>query len=262
MRAAAARTTIVGAVLAAALGFGEAARAQPTMSVPLGGASGSAVLNALAQECYEAGLWSEMPSDSIMDCTAVLEERTAGAAVPEDAEPADVVVVRHKLRFTLLERRVGEGSVSADAWIETEELGTTIEQPITSDDYLRRAHAVMQQVVARLAGGGPPPWAGRYESEQAWHLDAHLNAVRLCDAGLARMTAESVAADLERVGLRPIGDDTRDRCEQLYTHIYEWGLARGNAAPTLDDYTRYRAALPPEQRTCSGQLAREASCRR
>lgn len=215
------------------------------------------MFNALAQECYEAGLWSEMPSDSIMDCTAVIEERSAGTVEPGATEPVDLVVVRHKLRFLLLER-----AVSADAWTEIEELGTTIEQPITDDEYLRRLEDVLGNVVARVRAAGPPPWAGRYESEQAWHLDAHLNAVRLCDAGLARMTAESVAASLDSVGLRPISDDTRDRCEQLYTHIYEWGLARGEVSPTLENYTRYRAALPAERRTCSGQLARDASCRR
>jgi hypothetical protein len=219
------------------------------------------VFNALAQECYEAGLWSEMASDSIMDCTAVLEERTAGAIEPDAAQPRDVVVVRHKLRFTLIERDEG-GSLSADAWTEIEELGTAIEQPITSEEYLERVRGVMTSVVAQLRAGAAPPWTGRYESEQAWHLDAHLNAVRLCDAALPRLTAQSVAAQLESVGLRPISADARDRCEQLYTHIYEWGLARGDAAPTLESYSRYRAALPPEQRTCSGQLAREASCRR
>jgi hypothetical protein len=92
-------------------------------------------------------------------------------------------------------------------------------------------------------------------------LDAHLEAVRFCNTQLAGMTAESIAAELESVGLRPLGDDTRVRCEQLYTHVYEWGLARGDAEPTLVEYARYRAELPAEQRTCSGQLARDATCR-
>jgi hypothetical protein len=83
-----------------------------------------------------------------------------------------------------------------------------------------------------------------------------------CDANLANMSAASVGADLESIGLRALGDDTRDRCEQLYTHLFEWGLARGNAQPSVERYERYRAALPPEQRVCSGQLARDATCRR
>jgi hypothetical protein len=76
------------------------------------------------------------------------------------------------------------------------------------------------------------------------------------------MTTASAAAQLESVGLRPLDDDTRDRCEQLYTHLYEWGLARGDADPTVQEYLRYRASLPPEQRLCSGQLAWDATCRR
>ena len=76
------------------------------------------------------------------------------------------------------------------------------------------------------------------------------------------MTADSVAAELESIGLRALGDDTRDRCEQLYTHIYEWGLVRGDAEPGVQEYVRYRASLPSEQRLCSGQLARDATCSR
>ena len=132
---------------------------------------------------------------------------------------------------------------------------------MTSEDYLRRVQRVLTAVVARLRAQGAPPWAGRYESEQAWHLDAHLRAVRHCDANLASMTAESVAAELETIGLRAIDDDTRDRCEQLYTHLFEWGLARGDTAPSVAEYARYRAALPAEQRLCGGLLAPDAVCR-
>ena len=83
-----------------------------------------------------------------------------------------------------------------------------------------------------------------------------------CDARLAEMTAAGVAEQLESIGLRPLHRDVRDRCEQLHTHLYEWGLARGDATPTLEEYARYRASLPVEQRTCSGQLAPTATCRR
>jgi hypothetical protein len=86
--------------------------------------------------------------------------------------------------------------------------------------------------------------------------------VRHCDTHLASMTAGSVGVQLESVGLRPRDDDARDRCEQLFTHIYEWGLVRGDAQPTVQQYLRYRASLPPEQRVCSGQLARDSACRR
>jgi hypothetical protein len=120
---------------------------------------------------------------------------------------------------------------------------------------------VLVAVVARLRSAGVPPWNGRYESEQAWRLDAHLKAVSHCDANLARMTALSVGAELESVGLRSLDADVRDRCEQLFTHIYEWALVRGGAEPTVQAYLRYRASLPPEQRSCSGQLAWDATCR-
>lgn len=251
----AAATASVLALLAVALTLA----AQGSVSVALGGARGAAALNALAQECYEAGLISEMRSDAIMDCSAVLEERVLGAP---DGEAVDTIVVRHKLRFTLLERAAGEGTIAANAWTETEELGTTIEEPIVSADYLRRVQGVLNAVIARLTSRAAPPWAGRYESEQAWHLDAHLKAVSRCDAGLAQMTAAGVGEQLESIGLRPQHRDVRDRCEQLQTHLYEWGLARGAAEPTLEEYARYRAALPTELRTCSGQLAPTAICRR
>jgi hypothetical protein len=239
---------------AAAVVAAAAANAQQ-LGVPLDGADGAAVLNALAQECYEAGMWSDMPSDSIMDCADPVEEPAAsdgGGAV------AAAAIVRNKLRFTLIE---GAGRVAVEAWTETEELGTVIEEPVTDDYYLERVQGVLAAVVSRLRVRGVPPWAGRYESEQAWHLAAHLRAVSHCDANLANMTAAGVGAELESIGLRPLHDETRDRCEQLYTHLYEWALARGEAEPSVAAYHQYRAALPPEQRRCSGQLARNATCR-
>ena len=190
-----------------------------------------------------------------MDCSAVIEERLLTGAPDGD----DRLVVTRRLRFTLLERPDG-GRIGAEAWTEIEELGSVIEQPFTSAEYLRRVQRVLSVAVARLRSTAPPPWAGRYESEQAWHLDAHLKAVSHCDANLARMTPESVAAELESVGPAPPREDTRDRCEQLYTHLFEWGLARGDANPTVVEYGRYRATLPAEQRACTGQLAPDASC--
>lgn len=239
-----------------ALAVGAAWGAEAQTGVALDGVDGAAVLNALAQECYEAGMWSEMPGDSIMDCADPVEER----AEESDADVA-AAVVRHKVRFTLVER-AGAGRVGVEAWTEIEELGTVIEEPVTSEEYLLRVHGVLAAVVARLNSRGVPPWTGRYASEQAWHLEAHLKAVSDCDANLAGMTPASVGAQLASIGLRPLDADTRDRCEQLFTHIYEWALVRPGAEPTLQAYLRYRASLPPEQRVCSGQLAWDATCSR
>jgi hypothetical protein len=233
-----------------------ASLAQVPLGAALDGVDGAAVFNVLAQECYESGMWSEMPSDSIMDCADPVDDRAV-----EEGEVRLAASIRRKVRFTLIER-AGGGRIGVEVWTETEELGTVIEEPITSDEYLRRVQGVLTGVLARLRRPGAPPWAGRFASEQEWHLAAHLRAVRRCDANLASMTAASVGEQLESIGLRAQNDDTRDRCEQLYTHIYEWGLARGEAEPTVQAYARYRAALPAEQRTCSGQLAWDAACRR
>ena len=159
--------------------------------------------------------------------------------------------------------RADEASITADAWTEVQELGTMIDEPITSEEYLRRVGDVLRDVGARL--GAPadaaPPWAGRYDSEQAWHLDAHLRSVSHCDTNLASMTSESVGGQLESIGILPLHEDTRARCEQLYQHLFEWGLARGNAEPTVAAYAEYREALPPEERVCVGRLALEMTCR-
>ena len=237
-------------IVAAALAMPAAARAQTEPVVTLGDTDGPTVLAELAKECYAARLAPDMPTSTIMDCSS-FDEDSGGEGQP---------VVTHRLRFTLLERGV-DSRVSAAAWTETEELGSIIEQPVTSEEYLQRVQRVLTAVVARLRSQSAPPWTGRYESEQAWHLDAHLNGVRHCDANLASMTAESVAAELESIGLRALDDDTRDRCEQLYTHLFEWGLARGDTQPTVAEYARYRAALPAEQRLCGGALAPDAVCR-
>ncbi len=245
----------LGVGLALAVAAARAAEAQT--GVALDGVDGAAVFNVLAQECYEAGMWSETPSDSIMDCADPVDER---AGTEQDADVA-AAVVRHRLRFTLVER-AGAGRVGVEAWTEIEELGTVIEEPVTSEEYLLRVHGVLAVVVARLRSSGSPPWTGRYATEQAWHLEAHLKAVSDCDANLASMTPASVGAQLDSVGLRALDADTRDRCEQLFTHLYEWALVRPGAEPTLQAYLRHRASLPPEQRVCSGQLAWDATCRR
>lgn len=240
------------------------ASAQTGVNVALEDVERGAVLDALAKECYEAGMLAEMPSDSIVDCSAILDERsTAGAQRDADDPNAvdDVVVVRHRLRFTLLDR-AREITVTADAWTDTEELGIAVSEPIVTEEYLGRVRSVLLDVGTRLraAAGAPPPWAEHYETEQAWHLDAHLRAVRHCDANLASMRAESLGAQLESIGLRPLSAAVRDRCEQLYQHLFEWGLARGNTAPTPAAYASYRETLPPAQRACAGRLALEARC--
>jgi hypothetical protein len=231
-----------------------AGHAQTEPTVELGAVDGAAALDALARECYEARLVPAMSSAEILDCSAVIEERgLAGAA-------EDRIVVTHKIRFTLF-GRTAEARIGAAAWTETEERDNVIEQPVASAEYLQRVQRVLNAVVARLGSSSPPPWSGRYESEQAWHLAAHLKAVSHCDANLNRMTPQSAAEELASIGLRPLYDDTRDRCEQLYTHVFEWGLARGEENPTVSDYSRYRAGLPPEQRVCTGLLAPDATCR-
>ena len=240
---------------ASSFALAAAAHAQTGPSVALDGADGAAALTALGRECYEAGLVPDMPSTEILDCSAVVEERVlTGAPAGEDR-----IVVTHKVRFTLLGRAAG-ARIGGEAWTETQELDNVIEQPITSDDYLRRVQRVLSSVVAQLRNTEPEPWAGRYESEQAWHLDAHLKAVSHCDANLNGMTAESFMQQLASLGLHALYKGTRDRCEQLYTHLFEWGLARGDETPTVAEYARYRAALPPDQRVCTGQLAPDATC--
>jgi len=251
---------VVTLAVAVGVAVAAASAAEAQTGVPLAGVDGAAVLDALAQECYEAGMWSSMPSESIMDCADPVNEPAQSGDGESDIAVA-AAVVRHKLRFTLVER-TGAGRIGVEAWTEIEELGTVIEEPVTTEDYLLRVQEVLAAVVARLRSADAPPWSGRYDSEQAWHLDAHLQAVSHCDANLARMTAESVGAQLESVGLRALDADVRDRCEQLFTHLYEWALVRRGAAPTVQAYAQYRASLPPAQRSCSGQLAWDAICRR
>ena len=240
-----------GAVIAAAIST--ATFAQARLIVGLDGVDGAAALDALAKECYEAALTPDMPSADFLDCSRVIEERLLAS----DGESR--LIVTHKIRFTLL-GEVNDARIGAEAWTETEELGSVIEQPVTSEDYLGRAERVLRAVVAQLRSDAAAPWRGRYETEQAWHLEAHLKAVSHCEGNLAGMTAESVAAQMRGIGLYPLDEDTRDLCEQLYTHVFEWGLARGDINPTVIEYERYRAGLPADQRACTGQLARDATC--
>jgi hypothetical protein len=245
--------------LAASVVLTASAQAQTELGVALDGVDGAAAMNALGRECYEAGLTVESAADSRVDCSAIIEERTIGSA-DDSLENANRIVVRHKLRFMLLTPAGEAARIRAEAWTETEEFGSVIEQPLTSQDYRDRVAGVLTAVVERLASREAPAWTDRYESEQAWHLDAHVRAVSYCDANLTSMSSESVAAELARIGSRPIDEDTRDRCEQLYTQLFEWGLARGNESPSVAEYVRYREALPPKQRICSGQLALDATC--
>ena len=90
-----------------------------------------------------------MPSDSIMDCSGVIEERSTGALTADEPNGDGRIVITHRLRFSVLERAEG-GRVSGVAWTETEELGGIVEQPVTSEDYLRRVQRVLTAVVARL----------------------------------------------------------------------------------------------------------------
>ena len=156
--------------------------AQTQRIVALDGLEGAAALDALAKECYEAALVPDMPSAEFLDCSRVIEERVLADAPGGEGR----VVVTHKIRFTLL-GRAADARIGVDAWTETEELGSVIEQPVTSEEYLGRAERVLRAVVARLRSTAAPVWAERYENEQAWRLEAHLQAVSHCEANLAGM---------------------------------------------------------------------------
>lgn len=264
-----ARRGVFAATLIAALAGAPAVLAQTSVRVALPGVTVDAAFEELAKECYEADLVSESPSESILDCSTVLEERKSSRPPTKEEEQAgdsvesveDVIVVRQRLRFTALERPDGL-SITAEAWTQFEEPDAVIDEPIESEEYVARVRDVLVAVGQRLRAGNDasPLWAGRYADEQAWHLDAHLRAVRYCDANLASMRADALAEQLASIAVWPLSDDVRDRCEQLHQTLLEWGLARGNTAPTVAEYTRHRASLPPEQRACIGRLALAASC--
>src|SRR5262249_48624406 len=122
-----ARVTLIAALVLAAA----SAQAQ-TVNVPLDHVDPQVLLEALALECYEAGLAADAPNDSSMDCTGVLEERAG-----ENGDAGAAVVIRQKLRFTVLDRS-DVPQITADAWTETEELGTAIETPVTTESYVSR----------------------------------------------------------------------------------------------------------------------------
>src|SRR5262245_33188594 len=208
VRPRAARRPMRRVVLTAALAALAALRAeaQTAVSVPLDGVDPKALLETLALECYEAGLAADVPRDSSMDCSGILEERAA-----ENGDPEASVVIRQKVRFTVLDR-AGEPQIAADAWTETEELGTVIETPVTSEAYLSRVSGVLERAVRQLSTPETSPaWSPRYESEQAFKLDAHLRAVRRCDKDLENLRAETLGAQLESIGVRPMSADARDR---------------------------------------------------
>jgi hypothetical protein len=247
--------------VALSLAFAGAACAQSS-SAELEGVTVDALVQALATECYEAGMATELLNGAILVCSTVLEERSSGTVTPGEPDPG-ATVLTHKLRFTPIERgdRVWVG---ADAWIEVAELGTVVEQPISTDEYLARVDAVLADVGKRLQGANEstesPAWKGRYADQREWELDAHLRAVALCDARLRELDANALGAQLRSAGIYPLEDDTRGRCEQLYQHLFQWGLARGITEPTVEQYQRFRESLPPGERPCSGRLALTFTC--
>lgn len=221
------------------------------------------VREALFVECYESGLTAEAVTDSVIVCGADLSggpERAGEIA----AAPARQGRARHNVRFTLADRAEGV-RVWAYAWIDIEEPdGAVIEEEIVSDTYLRRVQDVLDDLAEAFgedADAAAPSWSEHYETRDAWQLDAHLRAVDRCDRILDALSADELQSQLEAANVQPYGRDRRSRCEELHEEVFGWGLARGIDAPTVEDYADYLAALPPEQRKCSGRLALGAVCR-
>jgi hypothetical protein len=219
------------------------------------------VLAALFAECYDAGMLTEAIGDEILVCSRDLrgDERLDGRTVINVYDAR----ARHRIRFTAAER-AGGVRVWAYPWIEIEEAdGTVLEQPIPSDAYLTRVQTVLTDMAASL--DTPPsadstPWAARYDNENEWRLDAHLQAVAYCDATLPELTPEELERRLETASFHPFGRDLRSRCEELYEEVFKWGLVQGLDTFTVEDYAEYRAALPPQERVCSGRLALDSNC--
>jgi hypothetical protein len=241
------------AVLTLATGVAEA-NVEPEAS--FANADVEAVAAALSRLCFDAGMGIEQPTAATIVCSAVID--------PNETPPPDVTIVNvhgghstHRLRFTLVARGAGV-SGWASSWIEiVEPGGTVLEQDVSSAAYLARIQRALDEVAASFADGAreQPRWADRYETEQDWRLDAHVQAVAYCDRRLPELDAERIEEQIRAVGLRPFGSTLRDRCEALYEHIYEWGLERGIAAPEAEDYLAYRTALPPEERSCPARIA-------
>jgi hypothetical protein len=226
------------------------------------------VVAALHQQCFEAGMTVEMPSDSAVQCSAIVSD--------DDDLPADVRIgrvhdghVAHHLGFSLATR--GDGvRVWMNAWLAiVEPDGATLEEDLDSALYAQRVQRLLAQLADGLPaeqdqvsapGGATALWSAHYDSEFDWRLDAHLRAVRHCDQRLEDLDAAAIDAALRMIGLVPLGSALRDRCEALYEVIYEWGLARGTEQPAREDFFAYRDAQPAGERICFGRLALANRC--
>lgn len=226
------------------------------------GKSVDAVRNALYEACYEAGMTTETGAGAMLECSSSLEgdERSLADIAIADVHEGRVV---HRIRFALAERAEG---VRAWAYPRIEILepdGVVLEAEIASPAYLERVATVLERTDASLeadsSGGGAQPWRNHYDTRRAWTLEAHLRAVEHCDRNLDDLTPGVLERLVEQAGVQPRGETQRDRCEELYTPVYEWGLARGVETPTVEGYAEYRESLPPAQR-CEGLLALGAEC--
>jgi hypothetical protein len=206
---------------------------------------------------------TEALSDEIIVCSAGLsgdEELVDGMNIIDVHDG----FARHRIRFALAEREGGV-RVWAYPWIEIEEPGgNVLELTVSSEEYLNRVQSVLTDTAAAFgteARQDANPWSEYYDSQDEWRLDAHLQAVAFCDTRLADLTAEELQRRLELAAFQPFGKDLRSRCEELYEEIFRWGLARGLDRPTVEGYAEYRAALPPQERICTGRLALGSACR-
>lgn len=219
------------------------------------------VLEALYEECFEAGMIAEPVADQLVCSTTLTGDEELGGMSVVNVYGGRA---RHQIRFALAER-AGGIRVWAYPSIEIEEPGgNLLEQEITSDEYSARVQAVLTDTAETLSEAPGPdsrPWAAHYATQDEWRLDAHLRAVAYCDAGLEDLTPEELDRQLAMASFQPFGKGLRDRCEELYEEIFRWGLARGIDEPTVEAYAEYQAALPPEERVCSGRLALGSTCR-
>lgn len=251
-----------GAALAVLLGAAASpGAAQDVPTLLFEGAAADAVLNGLYEECYEAGMAVESLEGMQILCSTSLEgdERVLDGMPIADVHEGRVW---HRIRFALAPRESGV-RVWAYPRIEVVEAeGLALEAEIDADAYRSRVRSVLERLESSLdaGGGNREAWRERYDSRRAWRLEAHIEAVDYCDRNLGRLTDEALDALLDQAGVQPLGDSQRDRCEALYEPVYEWALARGIEAPSVEAYADYRASLPPAER-CTGQLALGASCR-
>jgi hypothetical protein len=214
------------------------------------------IATALSRLCFDAGMGVEQPAAATIVCSALID--------PNETPPPGVTIVNvhgghstHRLRFTLAMRGASV-TVWASSWIEiVEPDGTRLEQDVTSEAYLARVQRALDAVAASFADGthARPLWADRYETEQDWRLAAHLQAVAHCDRHLQALDPQRIEQQIRAVGIRPFGTALRDRCEALYEHVFEWGLAGGIEAPEVEDYLAYRESLPRDLRPCAIRIA-------